>query len=98
MVEISLTKWYNTFIPVILEDSIVFGRKKKKTNEGLFGAGIDPNCAYCQNSVVAQGEVRCRIGQIAENSCCKKYQYDPLRRAPKGQPKLGEFSAKDFEL
>lgn len=76
----------------------MFGRKKKNKNNALFGAGIEPNCAYCQNSVTAQGEVRCRIGQIPENSSCRRYLYDPLRRTPKGQPKLGEFTAKDFEL
>lgn len=76
----------------------MFGRKKKKKEEALFGAAITPNCAYCQNSTVAQGEVRCRIGQIAENESCKRYRYDPLRRAPKVRPKLGTFTAKDFEL
>ena len=76
----------------------MFGRKKKNKNSALFGGSIEPNCAYCQNSVTAQGEVRCRIGQIPENFACKRYVYDPLRREPKGQPKLGEFTAKDFEL
>lgn len=76
----------------------MFGRKKKKKNDTLFGGNIEPDCAYCQNSITAQGEVRCRIGQIPENSKCQRYVYDPLRRTPKGQPKLGNYSAKDFEL
>ena len=76
----------------------MFGRKKKKNNTPLFGTDIEPSCAYCQNNTVAQGEIRCRIGQIPENDCCKRYRYDPLRRTPKSQPKLGSYSAKDFEL
>ena len=76
----------------------MFGRKKKKNETPLFGAGIEPSCTSCQNNTVAQGEVRCRIGQIPENFSCKHYRYDPLRRTPKSQPKLGSFSAKDFEL
>lgn len=76
----------------------MFGRKKKTNKEILFGAAIEPDCAHCFNSILAQGEVRCRVGQTLTDGKCKKYTYDPLRRAPKGQPKLKSFSAKDFEL
>ena len=73
-------------------------KKKKKETAGLFGGNIEPSCTYCANSLTVQGQVRCRIGQIPENDCCKRYAYDPLRRTPKGDPKLGDFRAEDFEL
>ncbi len=76
----------------------MFGRKKKKKETALFGSTIIPSCEYCQHSVNAQGTVRCRIGQIPESGSCKRYAYDPLRRAPKSRPKLGDFTAEDFEL
>lgn len=76
----------------------MFGRKKKKKNADLFGGNIEPSCAYCANSLTVQGQVRCRIGQFPENDRCKRYVYDPLRRTPKGDPKLGSFRAEDFEL
>lgn len=81
-----------------LEEIPVLGRKNKKKMAALFGGNIEPDCAYCQNSLTVQGQVRCRIGQIPENGACKRYAYDPLRRRPKGEPKLGNFSAEDFEL
>ncbi len=77
----------------------MFGRKKKKINKDtLFGSTIELSCAHCLNSITVQGEARCRIGQSLTNGKCKKYTYDPLRRMPKGEPKLRTYSAKDFEL
>lgn len=76
----------------------MFGRKKKKKNEALFGRHIEPDCTYCIHSVSAQGKLKCLLGQIPENFSCKRYQYDPLRREPKAEPSLGKFSAEDFKL
>lgn len=77
----------------------MFGRKKKKINQNtLFGSHIEINCTHCLNSIIVQGEPRCRIGQTLSDGKCKKYAYDPLRRTPKGEPKLRSYSAKDFEL
>ena len=76
----------------------MFGRKKKINKATLFGSAIEPSCTHCLNSVTVQGEARCRIGQAMSDGKCKKYTYDPLRRTPKGDPKLRSYSAKDFEL
>lgn len=76
----------------------MFGRKKKKKDSALFGGRIEPSCAYCAHSVQAQGAVKCLIGQIPEGAGCKRYQYDPLRREPKGEPSLSKFTAEDFKL
>ena len=80
------------------EDINVFGRKKKIKKDALFGASIEPDCAHCFHSITVQGKVRCHVGESLTNGKCKQYTYDPLRRAPKGQPKLKSYSAKDFEL
>ena len=99
MVEISFAKCYNRYMITHLEENALFGcKKKKKNNNDLFGKQIEPNCAYCANSLQVQGDIRCRIGQIPEEMCCRQYIYDPLRRAPRGEPKLGNFTAEDFEL
>lgn len=76
----------------------MFGRKKKKKNDALFGGHITPSCAYCAHGVSTPGAARCLLGQVPENDCCKRYTYDPLRREPKGEPQLGKFSAEDFKL
>lgn len=76
----------------------MFGRKKKRKSEALFGRHIEPNCAYCIHSVTAQDTLKCRLGQIPEQGSCKRYTYDPLRREPKGEAKLASFNPEDFKL
>ena len=76
----------------------MFGRKKKRKPMPLFGSYIEPNCTYCAHSTAVDGGVKCQLNQIPENFSCKRYVYDPLRRAPKGEPTLGGFSAEDFKL
>lgn len=76
----------------------MFGRKKKKKQTPLFGGNIEPNCAYCAHSATVEGGTKCQLNQIPENASCKRYTYDPLRRAPKGEPALGNFTAEDFKL
>ena len=75
----------------------MFGRKKKKQFPVLFGSRIEPNCAYCAHN--ADGvQKKCLIGQIPGADGCAKFQYDPLRREPKAERKLGQYSAEDFKL
>ena len=76
----------------------MFGRKKKKKNSALFGRNIAPDCAYCAHSVPVQGGLKCRSGQAPGQNRCKRYTSDPRRREPKGEPKLGQFSAEEFKL
>lgn len=97
MVEIRPAKWYNGCI-FETEATILFGRKKKRKDSALFGRSIEPDCAYCAHSVQAQGNLKCRLGQTPGQARCKRYAYDPLRREPKGEPKLAQFSAEDFKL
>ena len=67
----------------------------------LFGNNIEPGCRYCRNGRPAPDGIMvlCRkYGPISPSYCCKRYAYDPLKRAPKRQPKLPEFSQEDFSL
>ena len=62
------------------------------------GAYFAQVCAAWSHSVPVQGGLKCRIGQAPSQNRCKRYTYDPLRREPKGEPKLGQFSAEEFKL
>ena len=63
----------------------MFGRKKKKQTPALFGSRIEPDCAYC--AFHADGvQKKCLAGQL------------PLRREPKSEQKLGQYSAEEFKL
>ena len=66
----------------------MFGRKKKKQTPALFGSRIEPDCAYC--AFHADGvQKKCLAGQLGG---------DPLRREPKSERKLGQYSAEEFKL
>lgn len=71
---------------------------KRKKDGALFGRNIEPSCAYCAHGVDAQDKTKCLIGQIPEGFACRRFQYDPLKREPKGEPSLGKFTAEDFKL
>lgn len=75
----------------------MFGRKKRKT---LFGAGIEPSCAYCHRNSGKPGEPPiCTLRLTPKKGKCKKYEYDPLMRQPKTAPKAGGgYTADDFKL
>lgn len=69
--------------------------------KSLFGKTIDPACIYCSNGQPTQekGMVLCkRNGPVSLYYSCKRFVYDPLKRVPKRQPKLPDFSAEDFAI
>ncbi len=75
----------------------MFGRKKRKT---YFGANIEPRCEYCANGVAVAEGCRCLLGLAPEETggACRKFAYDPLKRAPRPAPKLASFDPEDFAL
>jgi hypothetical protein len=73
-----------------MSDMELFKRKKK-----AFGEKIEPSCQYCRYSS-GKDAAACRYGIIGV--ICKKYEYDPTKRAPKGQPKMKEYDKDDFSL
>lgn len=67
----------------------------------LFGNTVDPACIYCRSGRPSPDNVMilCRkYGPVAPFYQCRKFQYDPLKRVPKKQPKLPSYSAEDFQL
>lgn len=67
----------------------------------LFGTNIDPACSYCLLGRPAPDRVMvlCRkYGPVAPFYSCKKFRYDPLKRIPKKQPELPQYSPDDFQL
>ncbi len=71
------------------------------TVKNLFGGSVEPACLYCEHSKPAPDKVMVlcrRFGPVAPHYKCKKYRYDPLKRAPRPQRALPAFSAEDFEV
>ena len=67
--------------------------QKEKTNTRSVW---QPDCAYC--AFHADGvQKKCLAGQLGGEHCAK-FQYDPLRREPKSEQKLGQYSAEEFKL
>lgn len=69
----------------------------KHTNRAFFGRGIQPRCAYCAHAAAeAPG---CTLGlSFPEEGACRRFRYDPLRRAPLVRPPLPKFDPDDFKL
>ncbi len=72
----------------------LFGKKVGKP-----GTTISPACEYCTYGQRAADPrmILCE-GVVSPDYHCRRYQYDPLARVPKRQPKLPTFSAEDFSL
>lgn len=67
----------------------------------LFGATIEPACEYCSHGRIASDPdmILCpKHGVVAPYYKCRRFDYDPLRRVPRRQPKLPSFSPEDFSL
>ncbi len=74
----------------------LFGKKIGKP-----GTTIAPACEYCVYGQRAADPrmILCeKNGVVAPTYHCRRYQYDPLARIPKRQPKLPGFTAEDFSL
>ena len=98
MVEIPPGKCYNennskSNLKIGGDESV---RTQKEKTPALVGSRIEPDCAYC--AFHADGvQKKCLAGQLGGEHCAK-FQYDPLRREPKSEQKLGQYSAEEFKL
>lgn len=69
--------------------------------QSLLNSKIRPACIYCAiGKVSCDGEsVLCvKKGVMQPDSHCRAFRYDPLKRVPKAQAKLPEYSAEDFSI
>ena len=62
----------------------------------LFGARIAPDCEYCEKYSKDSGA--CKLGRTIKNGKCRKFDYDPTLRTPKGEARPMQFSREDFEI
>ena len=64
----------------------------------LFGNNIPADCSYCKNMDPDSDAMNCIKNKEIINGRCKKFNYNPFLRVPKGKPKMMEFSMEDFVL
>lgn len=72
-------------------------RKKNKTEQHE----TPRVCRFCESALVINDDdnVLCERHGIVNNSyCCKKFSYDPLKRAPLAPPALPKLSPEDVLL
>lgn len=72
----------------------MFRRKK----EALFGNRIDPDCTVCTHYEEESGTCTLLKEKNPDGAGCRHFTYDPLRRAPKGTPRLRDYDPEDFVL
>lgn len=68
----------------------------------LFERDIEPRCAYCRHGACLDEEqvVCVKKGVVSAAACCRRFQYDPLKRVPP-KPLSADFShlrEEDFVL
>ena len=67
----------------------------------VIGRNVEPRCKYCHyGTPTADGEsVVCpKKGVLDKDESCKKFRYNPLKRAPRQDPEVLSFSESDFTL
>lgn len=65
------------------------------------GETVSAKCTYCEFSISTndQNTLLCeKCGVTDPESACKKFRYDPLKRAPRRPAALPQFSSEDFKL
>lgn len=67
----------------------------------LFGKNVEPACSYCELGRPDQdGQmVFCpKNGVVSPYYSCRRFQYAPLKRKPRGVRLLPKYRPEDFEL
>ena len=76
----------------------------KRKREKLFGSRIDPDCSVCSHyqeethSCPLDRKKRGESPLPPDGTGCPHFDYDPLRRTPKGTPRLRPYDPEDFSL
>ena len=66
--------------------------------KNLFGNNIEVDCGYCANFLEDEEGFYCKKDKSIKNGKCKKFDYNPTLRVPKGDLPLMQFSKEDFEI
>ena len=65
----------------------------------MFKKKITPSCEYCAVGILTNNKILCvKYGVTSSKNNCKKFKYDPLKRIPKKQQGIINFSEKDFKI
>jgi len=73
----------------------MLGKKATK----LFGNQVEINCEYCSNSSDYDGASVCKLNLcLKPDGGCRRFAYDPLKRAPMHLPPLKPHDADEFKL
>ncbi|MCH5298672.1 MAG: hypothetical protein J1E96_02805 [Ruminococcus sp.] len=64
----------------------------------LFGNNIEVDCSYCANYFEDEEGFYCQKDRVIKNGRCKKFDYNPTLRVPKGDLPLMQFNKEDFEI
>lgn len=73
----------------------------KHLAKSIYNKEITPCCGYCANAQLSPSLklIFCRHkGPVSELDVCRRYCYDPFKRAPKTAATLPDFSEEDFSL
>ena len=74
---------------------------KRKLKSLLRASSYKPACEFCSYGKPSPDgqNVLCSLrGVMRKQSCCKKYEYDPIKRRPERTPLLPEFDPEQFML
>jgi hypothetical protein len=64
----------------------------------IFGNNIMPSCIYCSHSKREGDAQFCAIHRALRNGKCRRFDYNPIMRVPRGAAPLPSFEKKDFSL
>lgn len=67
-------------------------------SKNLFGNKIEPACEYCDKYDTDGEKYFCSANKEIKNGKCRKFEYNPTLRTPKGEAELMKFSKEDFEI
>ena len=66
--------------------------------KSIFGNNIVPSCVYYSHSKKEGASQFCELHKVLKNGKCKKFDYNPIMREPRGMAPLKTFTKEDFEL
>ena len=67
----------------------------------LYGNTVQPSCEHCahgRKSFDGNAELCARKGVMPQYHHSRKFRYDPLKRIPLRQPRLGSYTEEDFRI
>lgn len=64
----------------------------------IFEDYVPAMCKYCAKSSRSGEKLMCGKKEVSPDGSCRRYSYDPLRRVPRQQPRLKEYSQSDFKI